>query len=232
MSLQKMILVVVCVAVFGSAAARPASAQCNSSPDQAVQCFVNNAVKSGLTSPRYGMTMSQFRAYGVSVSKILQTDQTYLVLMGASSAIADAMPPTNADGSSNVSAQQTAITQIVNAALANGLAPLPAATTQQDVDYFSMDIVDAMNTSGGYLQLLTPGTPLRLIDSYIVTGTTNGVANWSTINASLSTAIDNMTKSGLIKIPVGLSTVQVKSFVNSIAQTIWSYRQSTQRAHL
>src|SRR5690349_1895519 len=132
MTSRKLIVAVVCAGILGFATAKPASAQCNSTPDQAVQCFVNNAVKSGLTSPRYGMTMSQFRAYGVSVSKILQTDQTYLVLMGTSSAIADAMPPTNADGSSNAFAQQTAVTQIVNAALANGLAPLPAATTQQD----------------------------------------------------------------------------------------------------
>jgi hypothetical protein len=120
----------------------------------------------------------------------------------------------------------------VNAALANGLAPLPAATTQQDVDYFSLDIVDAMNTSGGYLQLMTPGIPLRLIDSYIVTGTTNGVPNWTAINANLSTAIDNMTKSGMIKVPATISALQLKSFVNSIAQSIWSYKQSTSRAHL
>ena len=78
---------------------------CTASSDAAVQCFVANAVTTGLTQPRYGMTLAQFQAYGVAVTKILQTDQTYLVLVGLSSAIADALPPTNADGTYNTSAQ-------------------------------------------------------------------------------------------------------------------------------
>jgi hypothetical protein len=57
-----------------------------------VQCFVANAVTTGLTQPRYGMTVAQFHDYGVSVTKILQSDQTYLVLVGLSSAIVNALP--------------------------------------------------------------------------------------------------------------------------------------------
>ncbi|MGD0427314.1 MAG: hypothetical protein ABSC10_11385 [Candidatus Acidiferrales bacterium] len=37
------------------------------------------------------MTLAQFQDYGVAITKILQTDQTYLVLVGLSSAIADAL---------------------------------------------------------------------------------------------------------------------------------------------
>jgi hypothetical protein len=228
----KCALAVVCL-VGLSLCPRPAGAQqCNAGQDQAVECFVTSAVKTGLTTPRYGMTMSQFKAYGVSVSKILQTDETYLVLVGTSSAIADAMPPTNLNGSANISAQQTAITSIVNALVANGLATLPAETTQSDLNYFSMDVATAMNTSGGYLQLMTPGVGLRVIDSYVVTGTTSGSVNWTTVDASLSTAINNMISAGLIKVPSGVSLSQVNSLVDSVAQAIWTYKQSTGRAHL
>jgi hypothetical protein len=71
---------------------------CTASSDAAVQCFVANAVTTGLTQPRYGMTLAQFQAYGVAVTKILQTDQTYLGLVGLCSEIAAALPPTNAEG--------------------------------------------------------------------------------------------------------------------------------------
>jgi hypothetical protein len=56
-----------------------------------VQCFVANAVTTGLTQPRYGTTLAQFHDRGVSVTKILQSDQTYLVLVGLSSAIVNAL---------------------------------------------------------------------------------------------------------------------------------------------
>jgi hypothetical protein len=223
---------VVCLIGFGLVAAAPVSAQCNSSQDGAVQCFVANAVKTGLTAPRYGMTMTQFKAYGVSVSKILQTDATYLILVGTSSAIADAMPPTNANGSANTAAQQAAITTIVNSLLSNGLATLPSETTSTDMQYFSMDVVNAMNTNGGYLQLMTPGVGLRLIDSYVVTGTSAGSVNWTTVDSSLSTAINNLISSGLMKIPSGVTLSQVNSFADSVAQAIWAYKQSTGKAHL
>jgi hypothetical protein len=102
---------------------------CTASSDAAVQCFVANAVTTGLTQPRYGMTLAQFQDYGVAVTKILQTDQTYLVLVGLSSAIADALPPTNADGTFDTSAQETSIAQTVAAAATNGFVWPPLAPT-------------------------------------------------------------------------------------------------------
>lgn len=232
MTACKFVSLAVCLSVLGLIPAASAAAQCNSSQDAAVDCFVSNAVRTGLTSPRYGMTMSQFKAYGVSVSKILQTDETYLVVVGISSAIADAMPPSNSDGTANAPAQQAAISRITGALVANGIATLPSETTQKDLQYFSMDIVNAMNASGGYLQLMTPGIGLRVIDSYVVTATSNGSVNWSAADASLSNALSNMVVSGLIKIPSGISQSQLNSFVDSVAQAIWTYKQSTSRTHL
>jgi hypothetical protein len=49
---------------------------CSASQAAAVQCLVANAVSTGLTQPRYGMTLAQLEEYGVAVTKILQTDQT------------------------------------------------------------------------------------------------------------------------------------------------------------
>jgi len=232
MSALKWSLAVVCLAALELVPCLSTAAQCTSTQDEAVECFVGNAVKTGLTSTRYGMTLSQFKAYGVSVSKILQTDATYLVVVGTSSAIADAMPPTNSNGSANATAQQTAIAQIVSALVANDLAALPSETTQQDLQYFSTDVVDAMNTSGGYLQLMTPGIGLRVIDSYVVTGTSGGKVNWPSVDASLSTALNHMITTGLIKVPSGVSLSQVNSFVDSVAEAIWSYKEATGRVHL
>ena len=68
-----------------------ASPNCTASSDAAVQCFVADAVTTGLTQPRYGMTLAQFQAHQVSRSlKTRQTDQTYLVLVGLPGPTADA----------------------------------------------------------------------------------------------------------------------------------------------
>lgn len=235
MRLSKLILVLVFSISALAALSKPAAAQstnCTASQQAAVQCFVANAVTTHLTKPRYGMTLAQFEAYGVAVSEILRTDHTYLVLVGTSSAIADALPPTNANGSANQSAQDLAVTQIVSAEVSEGLANSSVASVQ-DLQWFSLDVTGAMNNSNGVMALLTPGVSLRIIDSYIVTGTTNGSVNWTTVDASLSQAIDSFIASGMFKIPAGLTTTaHLKSFVDSLAHIIYDYKVSTGRKSL
>ena len=109
MSLQKIVLAGVCLLIASIAPPSHAQGGCSSGQDAAVQCFVSNAVRTNLVTLQYGMTMSQFKAYGVSVSKIVQQQPTALALVGLSSAVADALPPTNADGSANQAAQTAAI---------------------------------------------------------------------------------------------------------------------------
>lgn len=213
----------------------PAAAQstnCTSSQQAAVQCFVANAVATDLTQPRYGMTLTQFEAYGVAVSHILQTHHTYLMLVGTSSAIADAMPPTNASGTDNQTAQDLAVTQIVSAAVSSDLANTSEFATLQDLQWFSLDITGAMNNNNDVMAMLTPGVSLRIIDSYVVTGTANGTVNWTTVDASLSTAVDNFIASGMLKIPAPMTAVQLKSFVITLAHIIWDYKVSTGRKSL
>ena len=197
--------------IVAALAAAPAHAQvnCTASQSAAIQCFVANAVTTDLTQPRYGMTLAQFEAYGVAVNQILQSDHTHLVLLGTASAIADAMPPTNADGSSNAAAQQTAVTSIVSAEVVKGLASQPTGVSLAQMHFFTLDVVNAMNKTSGYMQLLTPGVGLRVIDSYIVTSTSKGTVDWNGLNASLSTFVNTLITAGLIKIPAGVTTVEV-----------------------
>ena len=234
MQLSKRIVVLVFSLTATAALSQPAAAQstnCTSSQQAAVQCFVANAVATDLTKPRYGMSLAQFEAYGVAVSEILRTNHTYLVLIGTSSAIADAMPPTNANGSANQSAQDVAVTQIVSAEVSEGLANAAVATVQ-DLQWFSLDVTGAMNDNNGVMALLTPGVSLRIIDSYVVTGTTNGTVNWTVVDASLSQAVDNFIASGMFKVPGLTTTARLKAFVNSLAHIIYDYKVSTGRKSL
>jgi hypothetical protein len=174
----------------------------------------------------------QFESYGVAVSKILQTHHTYLILLGTSSAIADAMPPTNANGSPNQSAQDLAVMQIVSAEFTDGLANAEVVATLQDLQWFSLDVTIAMNDNNGVMSLLTPGVSLRIIDSYVITETANGSVNWTAVDASLSKAIDNFIASGMFKVPGSMTTSGVKTFASSLAHIIYDYKVSTERKSL
>lgn len=225
--------------VLNAVLASPVRAQSSPPPDcaasqaAAVQCFVGNAVSTGLTQPRYGMTLAQFQDYGVAITKILQTDQTYLVLVGLSSAIADALPPRNADGTYNDAAQGAAIAQIVAAAATSGFVWPPSGTDLQDLQWFTRDLVNAMNVNQQVLQILTPGVTLRIIDSYVITATgSDGTVNWPQVNSSLSTLVDNFIASGLVHLTPALTTSQIKSFASSLAQIIYNYKLATNKPSL
>jgi hypothetical protein len=114
MNVRRALLVGVCLAT-ASVAPIARAQSCASGQDAAVKCFVSNAVRTNLISLQYGMSMSQFKQYGVSVSKIVQAQPTSLVVVGLASAVADALPPTNADGSANQTAQDAAMNSIVDA---------------------------------------------------------------------------------------------------------------------
>jgi hypothetical protein len=235
MQLRRIILAVLFSASAVGLVSQATAAQstsCTASQRAAVQCFVANAVTTKLTEPRYGMTLAQFETYGVAISTILQTNHTYLILIGSSSAIADAMPPSNANGSANQAVQNLAVTQIVSAAVLNHLANTAAGVTLQDLQWFSLDVTNAMNDTNGMMSMLTPGVSLRIIDSYIVTGTTNGTVNWTAVDASLSTAIDTFITSGMIKVPAPITSTDLKAFVTALAHIVYDYKISTARKQL
>lgn len=230
MNPKNIVLAGVCMLLVSAAPPLRAQGGCASAPDAAVQCFVGNAVRTNLVTLQYGMTMSQFKAYGVSVSKIVQQQPTALAVVGLSSAVADALPPTNANGSANQAAQTAAIDSIVDAAIANNVLTLPAETNSQDLKWFSLDLVSAMNTNNGVL--LSPGTFLRVIDSYVVTATASGTVNWTQANSGIAAMITNFASAGLLKLPATITTAQAIQFAQSLAQVTSTYRTATGRASL
>jgi hypothetical protein len=232
MGVKRSVLLGVCLGAAACAAPAMNAQNCTASKQAAIECFVANAVTTKITEPRYGMTLPEFKAYGVAVSEILQSNHTYIVLIGISSAIADAMPPKNLGASTNQSAQNLAVAQIVNAVIAGGFAPLPSGVTAQQLQWFTLDLVNAMNDNGGMMQMLTPGVGLRIIDSYVVTGTSNGSVNWPLVDASLTSAVQSFISSGLMRIPAGHTPAQVETFVSLVAQAIYAYKVSTNRATL
>jgi hypothetical protein len=230
MILKNIVLAGVCLFVVSAAPPLPAQGGCASAQDAAVQCFVSNAVRTNLVTVQYGMSMSQFKAYGVSVSKIVQEQPTALAVVGLASAVADALPPTNANGSANQAAQTAAIDSIVDAGIANNFLILPAETTSQDLKWFSLDLVNVMNTNNGIL--LSPGTMLRVIDSYVVTSTVSGTVNWTQANSGIATMITNFASAGLLKLPATISTAQAIQFAQSLAQVTYTYKTATGRSTL
>lgn len=222
----------VCFAVAlatGGAPSAPAQS-CNASQDAAVQCFVNNAVRTNLTSLRYGMTMSQFRSYGIAVSKVMETQQAYIVLFGLSSAIADAMPPTNANGTANLAAQQAAVNAIVQAEITDSLLTLPKEVSAQQAKWLSLDMVSSMNDTSGIM--LSPGTLLRITDSNVVAATSNGVVNWTQADTNLGTMVSGLSTAGLLKLPPSVSVSSAQAFALDLARAIYTYKSSTGRSSL
>jgi hypothetical protein len=177
-----------------------------------------------------GMTMAQFKQYGVSVSKIVQAQPTSLAVVGLASAVADALPPTNADGTANLAAQSTAMSSIVDAGIANSFLSLPAETNAQDLKWFSLDLVRVMNVNNGIL--LSPGTMLRAIDSYVVTSTTNGTVNWTEANSGIAAMMSNLANSGLLKLPTAITPAEATQFAQALAQITYTYRTATGRSSL
>jgi len=230
MILKNIVLAVVCLLLVSVAPPLRAQGSCASAPDAAVECFVGNAVRSNLVTMQFGMTMSQFKAYGVSVSKIVQQQPTALAVVGLASAVADALPPTNADGSANAAAQTAAVNSIVQAAITDDIITVPAETNAQDLKWFSLDLVNAMNTNNGIL--LSPGTMLRVIDSYVITAATSGTVNWTQANSGIATMITNFASAGLLKLPTTITTAQAIQFAQSLAQITYAYRTATARASL
>jgi len=219
--------------VLGYAA--PASAQssnpCTENQAMAVRCFVNSAVATKILTVPAGMTTSNFDSYAVAVLRISQDTNVSVILLGTTSAIADAMPPKNASGAANDAAQTNAVSAIVNAELSSGIIALPKGTTAAQLELFAKQAVQ--NMSGFTGVSLSPGGALRLIDSYIVTATNSGgKVDWTEVNSTLTTAVKNLTSTGLLKLPSGLTQAQFTTFVENVAQAIAAYKTATGRKSL
>jgi hypothetical protein len=217
------------------AAAIPARAQttstCTTSQSMAAKCFVDNALSTKILALPSGITQTQYESFGVASLRILQSGPTAVTIVGAMSAVADAMPQTNADGSANASAQIAAVNAIISSAVSRGIIALPTQTTLTQLQWFAQGFAATADPSNAIS--FSPGGVLRLIDSYIITSTdSNGNVNWTTVDSGISTAIGNLVTSGLIKLPSGITVSQLDLFAADTAQAIAAYKTATGRKSL
>jgi hypothetical protein len=228
--------VIALLAGIPAAAQMPSQLQCTGSQDAAVQCFVTNAVSTRLASIPSGMTLAQYQAYGVAVSKTFQTPTLLVFLIGMTSAVADALPPTNAQGNSDQSAQETAVNAVVAAGLKDKLFALPSEVSLTQVQQIAREMTGQVAQNSGLV--ISPGALLRTLDSYIVSATSasSGAAaaavNWLEVTTGLSTLVDNLMSTGLMKLPTGITSSDVKQFALDVCTAIEQYKQATQKAHL
>lgn len=217
-------------AILILAIAAPANAQtltpCTSSQASAVNCFVGNAVATKILTVPSSMNMTSYDNYAVAVLRIAQDTNVSVILLGTTSAIADAMPAKDANGAANATAQTNAINSIINSEVLTGILVLPAQTTEAQLETFAQQTV--INMTGFTGVSFSPGAVLRLIDSYIVAGTsTSGTINWTTVKASLTAAVKNLVGSGMLKLPSGVTEAKFTTFVEDVAQSIATYKSAT-----
>ena len=87
-----------------------------------------------------------------------------------------------------------------------------------------------MNANNGIL--LSPGTMLRVLDSYVVSATASGTVNWTQANSGIATMINNLAAAGLLKLPATITTAETIQFAQSLAQVTYTYRTATGRQSL
>ena len=80
--------------------------------------------------------------------------------------------------------------------------------------------------------LLSPGTLLRIIDTYVVPQTSNGSVNWTVVNSNLASMVGNLSTLGLLKLPSSMTAAQVTAFAQSLALIIYDYKVATARTAL
>jgi hypothetical protein len=206
-------------------------AQCTSSQDAAVTCFVKNAVSTGLATVPPGMNQTNYRAYGVAVSKFVQNPTTVAVLFGLSSATADALPPADANGTLDQAAQDNAINALVDAALKDGLITLPSGTTADQLKQMARDMTAALAQNTGVS--ISPGMVLRTLDSYLVSATSlTGEVDWLQVTSGVSNLVNNLLASGLMKLPTGITASNVTQFAVDAASAIQQYKKTTAKARI
>jgi len=227
--------IVVSVLLLGgllTALPRTAQAQkCDKDPDGAVVCFAKNAISSGLVTVPPGMSPHDYTDYAVGVSHGIQTPTATMFVLGISGAVADALPPTNTDGTPNQSAQNAAIDSILDAALRDGMVVLPEGTTSDQFKLMARQFTGAMAENSGVT--ISPGAVLKVLDSYVVASTSStGSVDWPTVTTGISAMVDGLISADMLKLPSGIAAGNVKQFATDVSHAVYEYRQATRKARL
>jgi hypothetical protein len=152
-------------------------------------------------------------------------------LLGMASAAADAVPPTNADGTENLAAQNTFVNGVIAAGLKDDIITLPAQTTSAQIEEFARELTLGMAGNAGVT--ISPGAFLRALDGYILAATSStGTVNWLQVTTSIASLVSALQTTGLMKLPASITTVNVQQFALDTANAIVVYKLATGKAHL
>jgi hypothetical protein len=230
--IKRIVITGVFVSIFGLLMSQPGIAQsCTGNQDDAVDCFIRNAVSTRLLVIPKGMTMTQFKSYGVAISKVLQSPPAAVFLLGMAGAIADAIPPSNLDGTVNQAAQDAFVNAIITAGLRDGIINLPVETTSAQLEQFARELTAGMTSNGGVS--ISPGAFLRVLDVYIVAATPlSGPVNWSQVTTNINILVSGLQTAGLIRLPASVTLSSIEQFALDTANAIEVYKLATGKAHL
>lgn len=230
-NIKRILTISVCVGVIALLTSVSGHAQCTRSQNEAVDCFIKNGVSTGLLAVPTGMTMSQYEAYGVSISKVLQSPSAAIFLLGMAGAAADATPPTNADGTEDLAAQNAFVNAIVAAGLKDEIIKLPPQTTSAQIEEFARELTLGMAGNAGVS--ISPGAFLRALDGYILAATSSsGTVNWLQVTTSIASLVSALQTTGLMKLPSTITAANVQQFALDTANAIVAYKTATGKSHL
>jgi hypothetical protein len=222
---------VLIMGVLGLLVSLRGHAQCQVNQDAAVNCFVKNGVSTGLLAVPPGMTMTQYKSYGIAVSKVLQMPSSAVFLLGMAGATADAIPGLNANGTANQPAQDAFMNALIAAGLKDSIIALPAETTTAQLEQFARDLTAGMTGNAGVT--ISPGAFLRALDGYILAATSSsGTVDWLKVAASITSLVSALQTTGLMKLPSSITLANVQQFALDTSTAIVVYKTATGRAHL
>ncbi len=231
--INRRLVMVLLGGAFGLLMSAPGHAQqdCSASQNGAVNCFVKNGVSTGLLVLPSGMTLTQYQSYGVAVSSVMQSPASAVFLLGMAAAAADAIPPTNVDGTANLAAQTTLVNAIVTAGLNDSVITLPAQTTTAQFQQLAVQLTTNMTGNPGVT--ISPGGFLRALDGFIIAATSSaGTINWLQVTTNITSLVSALQTTGLIKLPTGTTLANVEQFALDTANAIVVYKTATGKAHL
>jgi hypothetical protein len=217
---------------FPKSPTKPKTVACDSSPQAAVDCFVQHAVKTGLVELPPDMTLDEFRAWGVSVAEMLREPGASVLALGLASAVADALPPVSLNGlDRDASAQAAAIDAIVESAIATRLLVLPAGATAADAKRMVFQMAERFGSYNG--PNFSSGTVLRMLDAVLMSATdSTGRVDWVKVNDSIAKLVAALNAAGLLTLPSGTTVDGVRKFAQDTALAIYNYKLATGQSRL
>ncbi len=153
-------------------------------------------------------------------------------LLGLSSMVAQALPPTNSDGTLNQSRQDAAVQAAVDSLVRNGLiAPPDPTITVDDMKYFAVLLTRLMNN---YKDVQVTSPILVWLKAVVKSNTSSsGTVNWSDCTAT-STCVQGdvndlvaiAMSGGQVRLDPGVTQAQLQAFAFDLAKIVDAYNRA------